>query len=102
MSEDLSKNSVFLIGRVSGDAEEKELPSGDKVVEFRLVVARDNRDGYDTFDIAVWKSMLRKRALSLDEEEWLEVKGVLRRRFWRQGPGVASRWQVEGRELNRI
>ena len=91
-----SENSVLLIGRVSGETSERELPSGDRVAEFRLVVARDDRDGFDTFDIAVWKASLRKRALALDHEEWLEVKGVLRRRFWRTGQAVASRWQVEG------
>ena len=100
--DDHSENSVFLVGRVSGDTSERELPSGDHVAEFRLVVARDDRDGYDTFDIAVWKSALRKRALSLDQDQWLEVKGVLRRRFWRSGESVSSRWHVEGRELKRI
>ncbi len=102
MTKDASENSVLLVGRVSGEVAEKELPSGDRVAEFRIVVARDDRDGFDTFDIAVWKAALRKRALSLDNEEWLEIKGVLRRRFWRNGAGVASRWQVEGREIKRI
>jgi len=99
---DNSENSVLLVGRVSGEISERELPSGDRVAEFRLVVGRDDREGFDTFDIAVWKSALRKRALSLDDDEWLEVKGVLRRRFWRNGQAVASRWQVEGRELKRL
>lgn len=102
MAADVSENSVFLVGRVSGEVVEKELPSGDRVAEFRVVVARDDREGFDTFDIAVWKSVLRKRALSLDTDEWLEIKGILRRRFWRNGQAVASRWQVEGREIKRI
>lgn len=102
MTTDASENSVLLVGRVSGEISEKELPSGDRVAEFRIVVARDDREGFDTFDIAVWKASLRKRALGLDNEEWLEVKGVLRRRFWRSGAGVASRWQVEGREIKRL
>lgn len=102
MAADVSENLVFLVGRVSGEVVEKELPSGDRVAEFRVVVARDDREGFDTFDIAVWKSVLRKRALSLDTDEWLEIKGVLRRRFWRNGQAVASRWQVEGREIKRI
>lgn len=100
--DDQSENAVHLIGRVSGEIEEKELPSGDKVVEMRIVVARDDRDGYDTFDIALWKAGLRKRALGLADDQWVCVEGVLRRRFWRNGNGVASRWQVEGRELSRV
>ena len=95
-------NEVTLIGRASTPALEKELPSGDKVVEVRIVVARDDRDGYDTFDLAFWSAALRKRALSLADNEWIEVSGALRRRFWRSGNAIASRWQVEGRELRRV
>ncbi len=96
------ENEVRLVGRSSGPALEKELPSGDKVVEIRIVVARDDRDGYDTLDVALWSAALRKRALSLKENEWIEVVGALRRRFWKTGNVVASRWQVEGRELTRV
>ena len=45
-------NEVVLVGRASTPAIEKELPSGDKVVEVRIVVARDDREGFDTFDLA--------------------------------------------------
>ena len=96
------ENEVRLVGRSSGPALEKELPSGDKVVEIRIVVARDDREGYDTLDVALWSASLRKRALSLKDNEWIEVVGTLRRRFWKTGNAVASRWQVEGRELTRV
>ncbi|MEY2679556.1 MAG: hypothetical protein RLZZ160_634 [Actinomycetota bacterium] len=96
------ENEVRLVGRSSGPAIEKELPSGDKVVEIRIVIARDNRDGYDTLDVALWSASLRKRALTLKNDEWIEVVGALRRRFWKTGKVVASRWQVEGRELTRV
>ena len=95
-------NEVILLGRASTPAVEKELPSGDKVVEVRIVIGRDNRDGYDTFDLAFWSAALRKRALTLVNDEWIEVTGTLRRRFWRSGNTIASRWQVEGRELRRL
>jgi len=95
-------NEVILLGRASTPAVEKELPSGDKVVEVRIVIGRDNRDGYDTFDLAFWSAALRKRALTLVNDEWIEVRGTLRRRFWRSGNTIASRWQVEGRELRRL
>jgi single-strand DNA-binding protein len=95
-------NEVILLGRASTPAVEKELPSGDKVVEVRIVIGRDNRDGYDTFDLAFWSAALRKRALTLADDEWIEVTGTLRRRFWRSGNTIASRWQVEGRELRRL
>lgn len=96
------KNKVDLVGRISGEPAEKKLPSGDLVVEFRVVIDRDDRNGVDTFDVAAWKSQLRKRALSLKAEDWVGIRGVLRRRFWRGASGVSSRWQVEARELERI
>jgi single-strand DNA-binding protein len=96
------KNRVELAGRVSGEPSEKTLPSGDVVAEFRLVINRDDREGVDTLDVAVWKAQLRKRALSLEAEEWIGIKGVLRRRFWKGSTGIASRWQVEAREIERI
>jgi len=49
---DYSLNDLMLRGRVSAQAVEKELPSGDKVVEFRLIVSRLERGGVDTLDIA--------------------------------------------------
>jgi single-strand DNA-binding protein len=102
IKDDLSVNEIKIIGRFSGPACEKELPSGEKVVELRLIVTRDDREGVDTISVAVWKSMLRRRALSLQNDQWIVVAGVLRRRFWKSPTGLASRYQVEARELARI
>jgi len=93
---------VNLVGRISESAKEKTLPSGDVLVEFRLIIERDDREGVDTLDIATWPAQLKKRALKLEEDQWVGVKGVLRRRFWKTPTGVASRWQVEAREITRL
>ena len=45
---DQSLNDLLLRGRVSAAATTKELPSGDKVVEFRLIITRESREGVDT------------------------------------------------------
>ncbi|MEY2722770.1 MAG: hypothetical protein RL730_68 [Actinomycetota bacterium] len=95
-------NKVNLVGRISESAKEKTLPSGDVLVEFRLIIERDDREGVDTLDIATWPAQLKKRALKLEEDQWVGVKGVLRRRFWKTPTGVASRWQVEAREITRL
>jgi single-strand DNA-binding protein len=99
-------NQVHLVGRVSGQASEKTLPSGELLVEFRLVVERENqrseRREVDTLDIAVWSTRLRKRALSFLVDEWVEVDGALRRRFWQSPSGLASRWQVEASQVRRL
>ena len=95
MKKDLSPapiNEVYLRGRVSGEAVTKVLPSGDEVVEFRIVIPRID-SGVDTLDMAVWRANLRK---------WVEVAGEIRRRFWQTGSGVASRTQIEVATLSRI
>jgi single-strand DNA-binding protein len=99
---DLSLNDLLLRGRVSAPATVKELPSGDKVVEFRLIVSRIDRDGVDTLDIAAWSGKTRKTALSLKSDEWVEVSGSIHRRFWQSPAGLASRWQIEAAEISRL
>ena len=102
IEEDYSLNDVVLRGRVSQEAIEKELPSGDKVVEFRLIVTRDKQSGVDTLDFASWSAKSRRTALSLTPDEWVEVSGSIHRRFWSSPTGLASRWQVEALEISRI
>lgn len=100
--EDLSANEVLLRGRVSGEPTQKELPSGDLVVEFRIVVPRKSRDGVDTLDIAAWTSRTRRTGITLKSDEWVEVSGAVRRRFWQAPSGLASRWQIEASAISRI
>ena len=99
---DYSLNDLLLRGRVSAPATTKELPSGDKVVEFRLIVTRAEREGVDTLDIAAWSAKIRKIALTLQGDEWIEVAGSIHRRFWQSPSGVASRWQIEAAEILRL
>ena len=99
---DYSLNDCLLRGRVSAEAVEKELPSGDRVVEFRLIITRTERDGVDTLDIAAWSPKSRRTALSLKSGEWIEVSGSVRRRFWQGPAGLASRCQIEGESITRI
>ena len=99
---DYSLNDLLLRGRVSAPATTKELPSGDKVVEFRLIVTRTEREGVDTLDIAAWSAKMRKVALTLEGDEWIEVSGSIHRRFWQSPTGVASRWQIEAAEILRL
>ena len=102
IEKDYSLNDVLLRGRVSQEAIEKQLPSGDKVVEFRLIVSRDRQTGVDTLDIASWSAKSRRSALSLVPDEWVEISGSIHRRFWSGPAGLASRWQVEAVEISRI
>ncbi|MCX6435774.1 MAG: single-stranded DNA-binding protein [Actinobacteria bacterium] len=100
--EDYSQNEVNMRGRVSGTSIEKVLPSGDKVVEFRIIIARADRSGVDTLDVGAWNARSRRTALTLKEQEWIEITGSVHRRFWQGSTGVASRWQVEASTISRF
>lgn len=102
IEEDYSLNDLLLRGRVSQEAIEKELPSGDRVVEFRLIVSREKQSGVDTLDIGAWSAKARRVALTLTADEWIEVSGSIHRRFWSAPTGLASRWQFEAVEITRI
>ena len=100
------RNEVFLEGRVSNQPQERVLPSGDVVVEFRIVIDRSQSRGkkreVDTLDIAVWSASTRKRALRLSVDDWVSIDGAVRRRLWQAPTGLASRWQVEASQLRKL
>lgn len=98
-------NTVHLVGRVSAAGEPRELPSGDVVVMLRVVVPRRARLGkgasVDTIDVACWSARARRTAARVAVGDQVEVDGALRRRFFRTGAGVASRYEVEASALRR-
>ena len=118
-------NEVRLIGRVSGEPAERELPSGDRVVQLRVVVprparrARPGKDAgadvaqkvatgprqrtqVDTIDVACWTARSRASALRLPDGAGVQVAGSLRRRFFSTGAGRASRYEVEASSVRRV
>ncbi|MHB8275840.1 MAG: single-stranded DNA-binding protein [Dermatophilaceae bacterium] len=105
----LGVNEVIVCGRISGSPEERELPSGDTVVQLRLVVPRSAsrvRAGgggatVDTIDVSCWTKTLQRKAVRLKPGDLVTVHGALRRRFWRSPGGPASRYDVEATGLDR-
>lgn len=103
-------NEVHLIGRVSAEPEQRELPSGDLLVQFRVVVPRPPRRGakdaertqVDTIDVACWTARTRGSAARLAAGDTAEVAGSLRRRFFATGTGRASRYEVEAVRVRRL
>ena len=101
--ESVHYNLVKLVGRLSGDPQERELPSGDRLVTFRLVVHRAvqpsaagrSKQRVDTIDCVAWAARVRRSALSWPDGCTLEVSGALRRRFRRTPAGPTSRVEVE-------
>lgn len=106
-----TRNEVALCGRVSSAPLERELPSGDRVVTFRLVMARDrtpmtakSKQVSDWVDCAAWGGRVRRTVASWQVGDQVEVEGALRRRFYRDGAGASTRLEVEvltGRCLER-
>lgn len=98
-------NHVELSGRISAAAEDIELPSGQVLTRMRLVVPRDKpqtKTTVDTIDIVTFKAGVRKKMHGLEVGDPVSVEGSMRRRFWRTGPSVASRVEVEVSVLNRL
>jgi len=97
-------NEVRLVGRVSRTPEAKELPSGDIVVQLRVVVGRppsERKTQVDTIDVSCWTAGARRSALRQHEDDVVEVSGALRRRFYRVGAATQSRYEVEAVTVRR-
>lgn len=106
------RNEVVLVGRVSGTPEQRELPSGDALVAWRVVVDRPparraapagvRATMIDTVDCVAWAAGVRRTARTLDDGDVVAVEGALRRRFWRVAGAASSRTEVEVDVLRRL
>jgi single-strand DNA-binding protein len=105
------RNEVLLVGRVPAAPEERELPSGDVLVTWRIVVGRPvgrrvpegvRATTVDTLDCVAWAAPARRAASALVPDDVVEVRGALRRRFWRAGAGAVSRCEVEVTAVRRV
>lgn len=100
-------NEVRLVGRVSGEAVVRELPSGDPVCSVRLVVDRagsvpGSKQKVDTFDCSAWSARTRRTVSLWSAGDVVEVRGAVRRRFFRQGVAASSRVEIEVAEARLI
>ena len=105
-------NEVRLVGRVSGDPQERALPSGDLLVSWRLVVdrappRRPAPEGVrvptiDTLDCVAWTAATRRTARGLQPGDVVEVSGALRKRYWRSAGRPASRTEIEAAAVRRL
>ncbi|NYI77203.1 single-stranded DNA-binding protein [Nocardioides panzhihuensis] len=101
-------NEVRLIGRLSLAAEERELPSGDQLTAFRVVVnrPRDKRRGsrvqIDALECHTWIARVRRAAMTWQVGDVIEVNGSLRRRFFKTGGRLQSMTEVEVLSARRV
>lgn len=113
-SDSCGRNEVALRGRVAAAAEERELPSGDRIAVLRVVVPRPPARGrrrageparratVDTIDVVCWTAATRRAALRLQGDDVVEVAGALRRRFFGAAGGRQSRYEVEAEVVRRV
>jgi single-strand DNA-binding protein len=102
-------NSVELCGRVSSQPLERELPSGDAILTFRISMARDataatnrSRQSSDWVDCVVWSGRVRRTAAGWQVGDRVAVEGALRRRFYRIGAQTSTRVEVEVLRARRV
>lgn len=99
------RNEITLVGRLAGEVSERLMPSGSTLCSFRLVIRRNNPGQgppVDTLDCAVWTDSVRRIAQQWSAGDMVEVRGALRRRFWRGAGGVVSRCEVEVGSARRL
>lgn len=105
---------VAIVGRMGARVDRRELPSGDEVTTFTIVVdrpatarTRATRDAspaarLDSIPCQSFRATVARRAEALPAGTWVRAEGVLRRRFWRAGAGVGSAMEVEVARLDRV
>ncbi len=110
------RNEVHLVGRLAAEPIHRELPSGDVLVSFRLVVGRpavrrrksppgverSRAPTVDALECAGWRADVQRALGSYQAGDLLEVTGALRRRFWRGPTGPVSGSEVEVMRVKRI
>jgi single-strand DNA-binding protein len=102
------RNEVNLVGRLAALAAPRTIPSGSKIAIFRLIVRRPperarararRSSAVDVIDCVAWTDPLQDAMFRCKPGDMIEVRGALRRRFWRTatsaGRSPASRYEVE-------
>ncbi len=107
-----TRNEVVLVGRLSAMPEDRELPSGDLLRTWRLVMDRPvprrklpegvRPATIDTVDCFAWAPAVQKAAAGWTVGDVIAVEGSLRRRFWQIPTGVTSKTEVEVSKAKRV
>lgn len=99
-------NSVELIGRLGKVSSERDLPSGDHITVFSVVVDRPEREIVGRIKVDAIPCQTFRVSVASKVNHWesgteVVATGVLRRRFWRTTNGLGSAVEVEVRSLRR-
>ncbi|GAA4572781.1 single-stranded DNA-binding protein [Planotetraspora kaengkrachanensis] len=98
----MHRNEVTLVGRLSMEPVDRELPSGALLTQWRLAVRRPDdhpgRQRSDAIECATFDEEVRHMVADWLVDDVIEVQGALRRRWWRGG----SRYEVEVWTARRV
>ncbi|MGW0803661.1 single-stranded DNA-binding protein [Nonomuraea sp. NPDC002799] len=93
----MDRNEVSLVGRLSGAVEELDLPSGDTVTKWRIIVRRRrHRRGAaltDSIPCVTFDPETAAVVRRLKPRDYIEVTGAFRCRVF--GPTAAKIWRYE-------
>lgn len=104
-------SEVTVVGRMGARVDVRELPSGDQVTIFTVVVDRPAREvakapgravSVDSIACQTFRPAVARRLEQLAAGDWVRVEGTLRRRFWRAGTGLGSAMEVDARKVDRV
>lgn len=106
-----TSSSVELVGRLGAQVRSKELPSGDVLTSFTVIVDRPARERtgsqnaatVDAISCTTTRARARAFVERLEPGTVVAVEGSLRRRFWRggSGGGVGSSMEVLVRAIRK-
>lgn len=104
-----TSSHVMLVGRLGAQVRTKELPSGDTITSFTVIVDRSARERagsstpVDAIACVTSRARVRSTVERLEPGTLVSVNGTLRRRFWRGAAGgvVGSAMEVVARSLQK-
>lgn len=102
-------SEVTLTGRMGSTVTERELPSGDVIATFTVVVDRPRGRSaaptsvtVDAIPCQVVTAGLRGKVARLAPGTPVHASGVLRRRFWRAPHGLGSALEVQVTRIGAV
>ena len=101
----IDRNDVVLRGRLSAPPQLRALPSGDRLLLFKLVVREQARPRGPKSGVITCVSYLpavQRYAVGWTSEDVVEVEGTLQRRFWRTPTGTAVAYEVNCRRGRKV
>ena len=95
------ENAVTLVARVTTEAEQFELPSGDTLMKFRVVVPRHKpvtKATVDTIDCVAFKPAVQRKSASLEIGDIVEITANCVADFGKLGQALLPAWKLKSRK----